>query len=150
VEDKTRNNEARDLPMLEIFYLSERPHLAKAKHELSPARIDIVAWAYDEDDFTVAFIEAFLHMRHALALAGKVGRMCFSPDPSGPVGEQAEAAARRAAEAFAVVVGLAITQDDLQLAPLEEAEYLQEYQEYIQFMEEGLKKARGREEDEEA
>ena len=66
---------------LEIFYLSDCPHQATASYELSPGRINMDASAYDEDEYTEAFVEAFTNIRHALALAGIVGRMRFCPSP---------------------------------------------------------------------
>src|SRR5215212_9257576 len=85
---------------LAIYYLSDRPHAATASYELSPGRIDIVASGYDEDDYSEAFVKAFTNIRHALALAGIVGRMCFCPSPLVVVDEEVEAAARRAIELF--------------------------------------------------
>jgi hypothetical protein len=121
---------------LEIYYLSDRPHKATAKYELSPGRINIVTSAYDEDDHTEAFIEAFTNIRHALALAGIVGRMRFCPFPLEVVEEEKETAARRAIELFTKAELLTITQDDLKRAPIEEAEYLRWQEEWIRYVEE--------------
>jgi hypothetical protein len=121
---------------LEIFYLSDRPHQATANYELSPGRITMDTSAYNEDDYTEAFVEAFMNIRHALALAGIVGRMRFYPSPLVVVDEEVETVARRAIALFTKAELLTITQDDLKRAPIEEAEYLRWQEERIRYVEE--------------